>query len=54
MPEMRDVVTAWMEQMAVVGRAVLRALAIGLGQPADLFDPVVSPDPEVLVKIIPD
>jgi len=51
-PEMREVVTAWMEQMEVVGRAVLRALAIGLGQPADLFDPVVSPDPEVLVKII--
>ena len=51
-PEMRPVVTAWMDQMAVVGRAVLHALAIGLGQPAELFDPVVSPDPEVLVKII--
>lgn len=51
-PEMRHVVTAWMEQMAVVGRGVLHALALGLGQPAGLFDPVVAPDPEVLVKII--
>jgi len=51
-PEMRLVVTAWMDAMAVVGQAVLAALAIGLGQRADLFDPVVSPDPEVLVKII--
>ena len=31
---------------------VLRALAIGLGQPANWFVPVVTPDPEVLVKII--
>jgi len=51
-PEMRPVVSAWMDQMAVIGRAVLNALAVGLGQPAELFDPVVSPDPEVLVKII--
>jgi isopenicillin N synthase-like dioxygenase len=51
-PELRPAVTEWMAQMAGVGRAVLRALAIGLGQPADLFEPVVTPDPEVLVKII--
>jgi isopenicillin N synthase-like dioxygenase len=41
-----------MDAMAVVGRAVLHALAVGLEQSADLFDSVVSPDPEVLVKII--
>ena len=35
-----------------VSAEVLRALAVGLGQRADLFDPAVSPDPEVLVKII--
>lgn len=51
-PEMEPVVAAWMEAMAGVGRAVLRALAIGLGQAADHFDPVVADDPEVLVKII--
>ena len=41
-----------MAQMDAVGQAVMRALAIGLGQPADLFESVVTPDPEVLVKII--
>ena len=51
-PELRPVVTEWMAQMDGVGQAVMRALAIGLGQPADLFESVVTPDPEVLVKII--
>ena len=52
LPELRTVVTAWMDAMAIVGRTVLRALALGLGQPIDHFEPVVTPDPEVLVKII--
>lgn len=51
-PEMQNVVTTWMDAMADVGRAVLSALALGLGLPADHFAPVVNPDPEVLVKII--
>lgn len=51
-PEMQPAVATWMAQMERVGRLVLRALAIGLGQPADHFDPVVAGDPEVLVKII--
>jgi isopenicillin N synthase-like dioxygenase len=51
-PELRGVVTAWMEAMAGVGRAVLQALALGLGQRIDHFEPAVTPDPEVLVKII--
>lgn len=51
-PEMQGVVTTWMDAMAEVGRAVLSALALGLGLPADHFEPVVTPDPEVLVKII--
>lgn len=51
-PELRDVVSAWMDAMADVGRAVLQGLALGLGQPIDHFEPVVTPDPEVLVKII--
>jgi isopenicillin N synthase-like dioxygenase len=51
-PELQPVVTEWMDAMAVVGRAVLRALAEGLGQPIDFFEPMVGDDPEVLVKII--
>ena len=45
-------VVAWMDQMALLGDAVLRALAIGLEQTPDLFETVVKPDPETLVKII--
>lgn len=51
-PELRIAVTSWMAQMEHVGRGVLRALAESLGQRADHFEPLVTPDPEVLVKII--
>ena len=51
-PEMRPVVTTWMQQMEAMARAVLGALAVGLGQPRSYFEPVVVPDPEVLVKVI--
>ncbi|MCU1367015.1 MAG: isopenicillin synthase family oxygenase [Ilumatobacteraceae bacterium] len=51
-PEMQPAVATWMAQMERAARLVLRALAIGLGQPADRFDGVVAGDPEVLVKII--
>ena len=51
-PAMQPTVSTWMEQMAVVGAAVLRAIALGLGQPADFFEAVTEPNPEVLVKII--
>jgi isopenicillin N synthase-like dioxygenase len=51
-PEMQPIVTAWMDAMAGVGAAVLRAIALGLGQRADVFEPFTSPLPEVLTKII--
>ncbi len=51
-PAMEPAVTRWMNEMANVGAAVLRAIAVGLGQPADYFVPTTEPDPEVLVKII--
>lgn len=51
-PELEPAVTVWMAAMAEVGAAVLRAIALGLGQPADYFEPCTAPDPEVLVKII--
>ena len=52
LPELRPAVVAWMDAMARLGDAVLRALALGLGQPADFFDRFMHPDPEVLVKVI--
>jgi len=51
-PAMQPTVTTWMDDMAAVGAAVLRAIALGLGQPADHFEPSTRPHPEVLVKII--
>ena len=51
-PTMRPTVTAWMASMEIVGAAVMRAIAVGLGQPADYFAATVEPHPEVLVKII--
>ena len=51
-PAMEPTMKAWMDRMAVVGDAVLRAIALGLGQPEHFFDPTTSPHPEVLVKVI--
>ena len=51
-PTMQPTVTGWMDNMGHVGTAVLRAIALGLGQPADHFAPAMQPHPEVLVKII--
>jgi isopenicillin N synthase-like dioxygenase len=51
-PRMRPVISRWMDQMAGLGSSILRALALGIGQAADHFDYAVSPDPEVLVKVI--
>jgi isopenicillin N synthase-like dioxygenase len=52
LPELRPVVTQWMDAMEVVGRAVLHAMASALGQRPDAFDDVVTPRPEVLTKVI--
>lgn len=52
LPELRRVLTAWMEQMEALGTTLVRALAVALGQPASAFDGYVTPRPEVLVKVI--
>ena len=52
LPAMRETVLAWMRGMDAVGLAVLRALALGLGQPAEHFDPVVLPRGDPHLKII--
>jgi isopenicillin N synthase-like dioxygenase len=49
---MRETVLAWMQAMDRVGLAVLRALALGLGQPIDHFDDVVLPRGDPHLKII--
>jgi isopenicillin N synthase-like dioxygenase len=52
LPELRTTVLEWMAQMNRVGLAILRALALGLGQPIDLFDGVVLPRGDPHLKII--
>jgi isopenicillin N synthase-like dioxygenase len=52
LPAMRPTVLAWMRAMDAVGLAVLRALALGLGQPLEHFDGVVLPRGDPHLKII--
>ena len=49
---MQPTVLAWMRAMDRVGLAVLRALALGLGQPLHHFDGVVLPRGDPHLKII--
>jgi isopenicillin N synthase-like dioxygenase len=52
LPSMKPTVMKWMRAMDRVGLAVLRALALGLGQPIDHFDDVVLPRGDPHLKII--
>jgi isopenicillin N synthase-like dioxygenase len=51
-PAMAPTVLEWMSAMDRVGLAVLRALALGLGQPIHYFDGVVLPRGDPHLKII--
>jgi isopenicillin N synthase-like dioxygenase len=52
LPALRTTITEWMGAMEALGRKVLHALALALGQRVDRFDTMVAPHPEVLVKVI--
>ena len=52
LPALRETVVEWMRAMDRVGVAVLRALALGLGQPIDYFDSVVLPRGDPHLKIM--
>jgi isopenicillin N synthase-like dioxygenase len=52
LPAMQSIVLEWMAAMDRVGLAILRALALGLGQPLDHFDGVVLPRGDPHLKII--
>lgn len=51
LPELRPVMTAWMDALERVGAALLEAMSLALGQRADHFTATVTP-PEVLLKVI--
>jgi isopenicillin N synthase-like dioxygenase len=52
LPKMQPTVLEWMRAMDRVGLAILRALALGLGQPLHHFDDVVLPRGDPHLKII--
>lgn len=52
LPHMPAAVLDWMAAMDHVGLTALRALAVGLGQPIDHFDPGFLPESDVHLKII--
>jgi isopenicillin N synthase-like dioxygenase len=52
LPEWKPTVLQWMTEMDRVGLAVLRALALGLGQPLDYFDTFFEPRGDPHLKII--
>jgi isopenicillin N synthase-like dioxygenase len=52
LPELRDAVESWTVSMEQLGRIVCRALALALRQAATRFDEMLTPHPEILVKII--
>ena len=56
LPAMQPIVLDWMRAMDRVGLAVLRALALGLGQPLEHFDGVVLPrgDPHLNICCVGD
>lgn len=52
LPELGPVALEWMDAMHGFGVQVLRALALGLGQPSDHFDAGFIPDHDLHAKII--
>lgn len=52
LPEMQSVFSDWMDQIQPVGMALMRALALGLGQSTDYFDAKMAPQPYTRVKVI--
>jgi isopenicillin N synthase-like dioxygenase len=52
LPEMKDVVLEWMMEMGQLGLTALRALAVGLGQPINIYDSGFVPESDVHIKVI--
>lgn len=52
LPEFRTLTLAWLDETVAVLRRLLRAFALALGQPADIFDAIVGTTPNNLVKLI--
>ena len=51
-PELQDVVARWNEQLTAVALRLMRAWAVSLGAPEDVFDEAFSSKPFSLIKIV--
>ena len=51
-PELQDVVTRWNEQLSNVALRLMRAWAVSLGSPEDVFDEALARKPFSLIKIV--
>ncbi|MDP5228311.1 MULTISPECIES: 2-oxoglutarate and iron-dependent oxygenase domain-containing protein [Arthrobacter] len=52
LPEMRPVVTEWMDRLSVISLELLRALALSLGAPEDSFDAAFAERAFPVLKIV--
>ncbi|MER0240444.1 2-oxoglutarate and iron-dependent oxygenase domain-containing protein [Streptomyces sp. HSW2009] len=52
LPELRQAVLAWMDQLADLSHRLLRLILESLETPADFLDTVVAPDPQVHFKLL--
>lgn len=52
LPELEDVVVRWNEQLSDVALRLLRAWAVSLGAPEDVFDGALASKPFPLIKIV--
>lgn len=51
-PELRDVLLRYQDAASGLAIRIVRAFAAALGQPETIFDPIFTPDPNLLIKII--
>jgi isopenicillin N synthase-like dioxygenase len=52
LPELRPIAEHWIADLTALGIRLLRAFALVLGQPETVFEPIYSPTPNILLKLI--
>ncbi|MFT5506341.1 MAG: isopenicillin N synthase-like dioxygenase [Gammaproteobacteria bacterium] len=52
LPQMREIVSRWMHAIEPLAMTLLKAIAVGLGQSADIYDQAMAPNPYPRMKIM--
>jgi isopenicillin N synthase-like dioxygenase len=52
LPELRDTILRYQAEVTRVGRDVLKAIALALGQDEHVFEPMIAPNPRQHLKIV--